>query len=169
MILSNAREGKLEQTPCRGDLHHRPERKVPIRVVVEIESEVEDRSVDRTGSQAHIGPEPSTGSRPHEPVREESPPQAPTQTLYAVGRDQGSFSQRILLHTTYSRDFGSDQDLTRTGPNTNSQNVHNLSLSRDEGTREAETGHGTLAGTAHREINDFLPQKIYKDLEVLKP
>lgn len=54
VVFPDSRKGNLEEISRRADLHHRPEGKVPVSIVVDIESEGEDGSIDRAGREPEV-------------------------------------------------------------------------------------------------------------------
>lgn|SRR5574341_179329 len=54
VIAAHAGEGNLKQIAHRADLHHRPDGEIPIDVIVEIETEREDGTVDRAAGEAKV-------------------------------------------------------------------------------------------------------------------
>lgn len=54
VVFPDSGKRNLKEIAGGTDLHHRSERKVPIGIIVDIESEGEDGSIDRAGRQPKI-------------------------------------------------------------------------------------------------------------------
>ena len=98
MVFPDSRKGDLEKIARRADLHHGAEGKVAIGVVVDIESEREDGSIDCAGREPEVRSEsPPVFIRPCRHRGEQGPEQDGQRHCFDR-RDCSEAKERLCAH-----------------------------------------------------------------------